>query len=311
MSLDALEKYQKIMLEKHQFPEQYFEGETREGFFIEGKMKRAWAAGIEVLLEIDRICRKYGIEFFGYAGTLLGAVRHKGFIPWDQDIDIAMRREDYQKFLQIAKAELPDGWRLLGAAQGSDFFFSRIVNGYGYDTRAEHLLRFHGCPYTVGVDIFPLDYLPDNREEEDVLYYLLRSIFDAIGVLKAGGGRQLEECLQTIEQFCNVKLIRDEGLIARLCRLLDAVGMSYMNEPQENMASLMFMPNPNRRKRYKREWFSKSIRVPFETIEIPIPINSEEVLTVAYGDYMIPRKRLDKYPFYKEMDEEVLRQLSK
>ena len=89
-----------------------YAGEYREGFFVEEKMKRAWAAEMEVLKEIDRICNAHGIQYFADSGTLLGAVRHKGFIPWDDDIDIAMKREDYQKFLAVAPKELPERWRL-------------------------------------------------------------------------------------------------------------------------------------------------------------------------------------------------------
>ena len=76
-----------------QFEDSFFEGETRHDFFIEPMMKRAWAASMEVLAEIDRICKKHEIKYFAYWGTLLGAVRHKGFIPWDDDIDIAIDRK--------------------------------------------------------------------------------------------------------------------------------------------------------------------------------------------------------------------------
>ena len=69
-----------------QYPESYFEGEERNGFYIEPMMKRAWAAQIEVLLEVQKVCEKNEIQYFAEYGTMLGAVRHKGFIPWDDDI---------------------------------------------------------------------------------------------------------------------------------------------------------------------------------------------------------------------------------
>ena len=78
-----------------EFQESYFQDEIREGFKIDGIMKRAWAAQIEVLEIIDHICRKYGLMYYADWGTLLGTVRHEGFIPWDDDIDIAMKRQDY------------------------------------------------------------------------------------------------------------------------------------------------------------------------------------------------------------------------
>ena len=65
-------------------------------------MKRAWAAQLEVLQRIDEVCGKYNIEYFANWGTLLGAIRHKGYIPWDDDLDIGMKRMDYERFLKIA-----------------------------------------------------------------------------------------------------------------------------------------------------------------------------------------------------------------
>ena len=84
-----------------EFPESYFKGEEKEGFYVEEMMKRAWAAQIEVLELIDRICKEYEIPYFADWGTLLGTIRHKGFIPWDDDIDIVMKRDDYNRFLRI------------------------------------------------------------------------------------------------------------------------------------------------------------------------------------------------------------------
>ena len=92
-----------------EFTEEYFKGEEREGFYVEEMMKRAWAAQIEVLEIIDRFCKKYQMQYFADWGTLLGAVRHKGFIPWDDDIDIVMKRADYNRFMRIFNEERPAG----------------------------------------------------------------------------------------------------------------------------------------------------------------------------------------------------------
>ena len=92
------------------FPKDYFQGETRDGFYIEPMMKCAWAAMIEVFEVAAEICEKHGIRYFADYGTLLGAVRHQGFIPWDDDMDISMFRDDYMHFLEVAPSEFPAGW---------------------------------------------------------------------------------------------------------------------------------------------------------------------------------------------------------
>lgn len=73
-------------------------------------VKRAWAAELEVLSEIDKICREYNIQYFADKRALLATVRNQGFIPWDDDFDIAIKREDYKRFMEIAPKELPEGF---------------------------------------------------------------------------------------------------------------------------------------------------------------------------------------------------------
>ena len=95
------------------FSNSYFEDEVRDGFYVPGMVKRAWAAQLEVLEDVDRVCKKHGIRYFADWGTLLGAVRHGGFIPWDDDLDICMKRQDYTRFLEIAPKELPAEYKIL------------------------------------------------------------------------------------------------------------------------------------------------------------------------------------------------------
>ena len=97
------------------FSEEYFRTETRDGFTINELMKRAWAAQLVVLKKIIDICEKYNLTYYAYWGTLLGAVRHQGYIPWDDDLDIAMKKDDYIKFLEVAKEELPKEYCILNA----------------------------------------------------------------------------------------------------------------------------------------------------------------------------------------------------
>lgn len=80
------------------FDKDFFLGETRNDFYIEPMIKCAWAAELEVLEVVRNICEKHNLKYFAADGTLLGAVRHRGFIPWDDDIDIMMPRDDYMRF---------------------------------------------------------------------------------------------------------------------------------------------------------------------------------------------------------------------
>ena len=91
-------------------PDAFLQDEVRCGFLVPAAIKQAWAAELEVLAEIDRVCRLHGITYFADWGTLLGTVRHGGFVPWDDDMDIVMKREDYQRFLTEAVPDMAEGF---------------------------------------------------------------------------------------------------------------------------------------------------------------------------------------------------------
>ena len=112
-----------------EFTESYFEDEVREGFYVPGMMKRAWAAQLEVFEAVKKVCERHQIQYFAEWGTMLGAVRHGGMIPWDDDLDICMKRKDYEKFLEIAADELPEGyWIMNYRTSNTDNMVSKIVN---------------------------------------------------------------------------------------------------------------------------------------------------------------------------------------
>ena len=91
-----------------EFTKDFFEDEVRNGFYVPGIMKRCWAASLEILLEFDRICKKHDIAYYIDYGTLLGAKRNGGFIPWDDDIDISLNREDFNRLKEVILKEAPE-----------------------------------------------------------------------------------------------------------------------------------------------------------------------------------------------------------
>jgi len=103
-------------------PDSFLLDEVRCGFMVPAPIKQAWAAELEVLAEIDRVCRKHNIKYFADWGTLLGAVRHGGFIPWDDDLDIVMKREDYDKFMTVARFDMDEGFDVQTFRNQNDYW---------------------------------------------------------------------------------------------------------------------------------------------------------------------------------------------
>lgn len=97
-------------LDRIELNEQFYEDEVREGFYIPSAIKKAWGAEIQILNELDKVCKQLGIRFFAAWGTFLGAVRHGGFVPWDDDFDICMLRDDYNRFLNEGLKLMPEGF---------------------------------------------------------------------------------------------------------------------------------------------------------------------------------------------------------
>ena len=93
----------------------FLEEELRSGYLVSSKMKKIWAVQLDLLEQIKHVCSRYHLTYYADSGTLLGAVRHKGYIPWDDDIDIVMKRSDYNKLIEIAPIEFKKPYFLQSA----------------------------------------------------------------------------------------------------------------------------------------------------------------------------------------------------
>ena len=83
------------------FSPDFFREETRCDFLVTTERKKIWAVELDLLMQFDRVCRKHGLRYFMFVGSLLGAIRHRGFVPWDDDIDLVLPRDDYETMLKL------------------------------------------------------------------------------------------------------------------------------------------------------------------------------------------------------------------
>lgn len=295
------------------FDEKFFEGEWRSDFYVQSEMKRVWAAQIEILMEIDRICRKHGIRYFADSGTLLGVIRHKGFIPWDDDIDIAMKRADYMRFRAIVEDELiPDCivWDVDNESWSQGFMrisnYGRELNEYGLPSINDRMKRFHGCPYVVGIDIFPLDNLPEDEAERSVMYEMLRTIQLCYQFWGEDAERQerAENLLMRLEKQFGMSFDKSKNIKPQLLQLFDRISSLYTEDECSELAITWFW-TINDQWALEKSWYDKSIPGIFENIILPMPAEYDAVLRTYYGEYMTPVRdsAYHDYPFYKGQKE--------
>ena len=290
------------------FSQNYFNAETKDGFFIDARMKHAWAAQLEVLEEIRRVCDILNIRFFADWGTLLGAVRHKGFIPWDDDLDIGMLRNDYMRFLELAPPLLSEYFELksLYNDPGHDNVKARIITGRHMNFSKDYLKRFHGCPYVIGIDIFPIDYINNDIEALNEQLRLINLILSAAS--------SIPECppysdnvlnvIHQLESMFNVSFDYNNRLVHELKKLLDMLSAIC---PPQNSNEVCSMIDLACGWDYHAllEWYSDTIDMPFENTTIPVPSGYDGILKIKYGDnYMTPVQCSSShdYPFYKKQD---------
>ncbi len=263
------------------FPPSFFEDEVREGFLVTTMMKRYWASQLKVLSLVDAICRRHNLKWFADYGTLLGAVRHGGFIPWDDDLDICMLREDWNTFFEVAENELPEGFKVLTVRNNSEYeeIIGRVVNSPAIDTSCEHLSMFFGCPYTVGVDIFPLDGLYNDPEKEK---------------------DRIERTRKTLDSYeAETSPIKKRQLLLKVERL-------YGECPTLDAENLALMPFyiPEGHHIFPKKLYENCVELAFENTYIRAPGRYDELLSLVYGDYLKVYKGggMHDYPVYTHQE---------
>ena len=168
---------------KLEFHKEFFLDEVIEGFYVPGLMKRAWGAELQLLSFWDAFCRKQNIPYYLDYGSLLGAVRHKGFIPWDDDLDISMFRKDFRRLLSCIEEELPEeiGFYYVGKDRETASSMAAIgMKEPSLDPMKQ--AYFQQFPFYAGMDICILeDVLEEDIEKErQELFYRLSSLLKSV-----------------------------------------------------------------------------------------------------------------------------------
>lgn len=142
--------------------EDFFKEEVRCDYLVSSEMKRIWAVLMDMYLSFAEVCENYGLKYFVLGGTMLGAARHNGFIPWDDDLDVGMMRSDYEKFLKVAGNEFKHPLFLQTPYTDKDYYVSWAKIRNSESTGLSRVTAHRKFNQGLYLDIFPLDYCDPN-----------------------------------------------------------------------------------------------------------------------------------------------------
>lgn len=227
---------------------------------------------LELLKEFDRVCKKHGIKYFLFAGSALGAVRHQGFIPWDDDLDVALFRQDYEKLMRLPATEWNNAYYFQREfSQHWPMFFSKLRKNNTTCLEKYHPKdkQIHQGIY---IDVFPIDGAYANPILRKVQYYASRVV-----VAKALDRRGYETDS------------KKKKIVMVLCRMLPMKPFLRMVKKQgetELVHSFLGATSSYQKGIYRRQWLEKSVMMDFEDGKFPVPGDHDAILRTMYGDYM-------------------------
>lgn len=262
---------------------------------MNGSIKDVQIVCLEILKEIDRICKQNGILYWMEGGSMLGAVRHHGFIPWDDDLDIAMFRDDYNRFLEIASKELKENYFLQTHQTDPEYplFYAKVrKNNTFIDERSYQDLNIHKGIF---VDIFPVDKMPIKMSDIKKFCSLLRKEYLFYLLLERKVNTKI-----TDRFFIMFKIIRfvfiPISLFKEYFRRKFERNLQKFNSIKNETYTGSLSGSQLFKWVYKKEWHETFKKIRFEDMEVLIPGGYHDLLTNAYGDYMTPPPKEKQIP---------------
>ena len=237
----------------------------------------------ELLLEFNRICEKHNIKYILFSGTAIGAIRHKGFIPWDDDLDVAMLRTEYERFLEVAPKELNSEYYLQAEfSEHWPLYFSKLRKNNTTCLEKYHPKdkKIHQGIY---IDIFPIDNASDNKLLRKVQFFSSKVVLAKAFYLR---GYDTDSVLKKI--------------FIAMCRFLPLkpfhrITLLKSASESEFVHSFLGGTSDYQKGIYQRKWFDQPIMVVFDGDMFPVSAYYDEMLTTIYGDYMqIPKEEARK-----------------
>ena len=269
--------------------------EVRRGYTIPAEMKKVWKVQMDLLKKLLEVCEKHHLHIWAEGGTLLGAVREHGYIPWDDDIDMAMLREDYDKLVEIAPREFEHPYFFQCGYTEKVYPRGHAQLRMDGTTAILPIPAFVNTHQGVFIDIFPYDYMPNGKTE---MKELIDKRNAAIERLYRITSFDFFHPCRSIRFFFLRKSFHDEY------RKFEDIFRSYNSKNCNSVCCLTFVVDTDHYLRDK-SWYRNTLFFPFEDIQLPVPSGYHEILSKQYGDYMTPRQDGTYHGTFWRLDPEI------
>lgn len=241
---------------------------------------------LHILLEVDRICKKHNIPYFLVGGTLIGAVRHQGFIPWDDDIDIGMLRENYEKFIQVCSTDLSSAFFLQTKESDSYCALPWAKLQLRGTKKVDESVAFTSTHLGIDIDIFPYDNIPRNSLLQCIhsnICWMLRGVYGfKCGYVILNRENSLKKKIGGWICHGISALIPKKAV----SKIMDW-HFQYYNKINTGLVMNLSSAYDYKRERVSCDVVQNLIYLKFEGYDFPVPKEYHAYLTQVFGDYMI------------------------
>ncbi len=266
-------------------PDDFFKGETIGGYYVSPEMKKVWAVELDLLDKFVDVCKEYNLKYYISGGTLLGAVRHKGYIPWDNDIDIMMPRQDFNKLLEIGGEVFKEPFFFQTPITEESRFFStfiKIRNNHTTGASKEDFGKGINCG--IFIDVFCLEELPNNKHVRAWYYKVLNEISKMKRFCFEGvEDKRLSKKIKHGFQKAIFKYVLHSPDAAKLFRIYQKYAGRYSGKKKKEVGLLDFGYHPFLI--WDKTLFNNSIALDFANMKLDAPEEFDAVLRKQYGDY--------------------------
>lgn len=266
-------------------PDGFLEEENRSGYVVAAEMKQAWAVQMDLLAQLINVCESHNLKVWVSDGTLLGTVRHHGFIPWDDDIDVMMLRDDYDKLMAIGNDAFEAPYFLQNAYSDTDYYYghAQLRNSNTAAIRPHDSFQ----PYNLGVfiDIFVLDAVP---EDESIRLKTLKESNRIRRFLKAKNTNLLYSGRLTLaaRKLKARRAVKKQGwqnIYKRSEDILRSVSL-------KDCRFVAARSHSGDRDLFDKHIYDETVWMDFEFMKVPAPKGYHEYLVEQYGkEYMTPK----------------------